>query len=61
LDKYRRKNEWYEKDKVVDTAWLESSNLKKNADAQGVTLRWSNLDKVDERKADGYSIIIGII
>ena len=57
LDKYRRKDKWYEKDKVVDTAWWESSELKKTADAQGVTVRWSNPDKVNGRKTDGYSTI----
>lgn len=32
--------------------------IKKKKDAQGfTTYRWSNLEKVEGRKADGYSII----
>jgi len=57
-EKYQKKKKWYEKDKIVDSAWWESSELKKITDAQGFTAyRWSNPEKVEGRKVNGYSII----
>jgi len=57
LDRYREKDKWHEKDKIVDSTWWESSELKKDYDAQRYTYRWSNSDKVEARKGSGYSII----
>lgn len=56
-EKYRQKDRWQEEDKIVDSAWWESSELKKLTDAQGYKYRWSNPEKVAGRKAFGYSII----
>lgn len=56
-EKYRKKDEWHEEDKIVDPSWWESSELKKITDAQGYTYRWSNPEKVEGRKTNGYSII----
>lgn len=36
LDKWREKQEWTEKEKVVNSNWWESSDLKKNMRRKGV-------------------------
>jgi hypothetical protein len=53
-DKWREKQQWTEKEKVINNAWWESSELKQQYEAQGCTeFMWSNEDRVAERIATG--------
>lgn len=57
-DKWREKQEWTEKDKVVNNNWWESSDLKKQCEAQGrKEFGWSNPDRVAERIAEGKEVV----
>ena len=56
-DKYRRNREWREKEKVVNSNWWESSELKRTLEARGFKFRWSNRDRIEERKQSGYELI----
>jgi hypothetical protein len=56
-DKYWCNREWREKEKVVNSNWWESSELKHTLEARGLKLRWSNRDRIEERKEKGYEII----
>lgn len=57
-DKWREKQEWIEKDKVVNNNWWESSELKKQYEAKGCKeFSWSNSDRVAERIAEGKKVV----
>jgi hypothetical protein len=56
-DKYRKNQEWSEKEKVVSPAWWESSELKRTLEAQGYKFRWSARDRIEERKQNGYELV----
>ena len=56
-DKYQRNREWSEKEKVVNSNWWESSELRHTLKARGFKFRWSNRDRIEERKQRGYELI----
>jgi hypothetical protein len=57
-DKWREKQKWSETEKEVNDAWWQSSELKKNYEAQGFTdFSWSNSDRVAERILEGKQIV----
>ncbi len=57
-DKWRAKQHLREEEKVVNSAWWESSNLKTEYEAKGYgSFAWSNSDKVEERVAFGKEIV----
>ena len=44
--------------KIVNSIWWESSELKKSLEAEGYnTFSWSNSDRVEERIDKGYEVI----
>lgn len=55
VDKYKHKNIWQEKEKVVNDGWLETSEIKKLY--KDYDLRWANLDSLEERKQKGYEVV----
>lgn len=60
-DKYKAKDTWTEKEKVVNSGWWEKSDLKREKQAQGYsTFFWSNQDRIQERIGNGYEIIFEI-
>lgn len=61
LDKWREKQKWNEKDKEVNNAWWESSELKKQYEAGGCKdFAWSNSDRVGALVRDGMMIVYEI-
>ena len=57
-DKWRKKQEWNENDKVVNNNWWESSDLKKQYEARGYKeFGWSNSDRVRELIAEGKELV----
>lgn len=57
-DKWHGKQQWVEEDKRVNSAWWESSELKKQYEAKGYKdFSWSNSDRVAERITDGKQIV----
>lgn len=57
-DKWREKQQWTEKEKEVNSAWWESSELKKLYEAKGYKdFGWSNSDRVAERVVEGKEIV----
>ena len=49
--------EWKEETKLVSSDWLEKSGFRKEAEKNGISLRWSKPDKVESRLLDGYEIM----
>lgn len=61
LDKWRAKAQWIEKEKEVNTAWWESSELKKQYEEAGCSeFGWSNADRVAERLSSGKEVVYEI-
>ncbi|OGP91236.1 MAG: hypothetical protein A2031_10290 [Deltaproteobacteria bacterium RBG_19FT_COMBO_43_11] len=59
-DKWREKQNWSETEEEVNDAWWQSSELKKNYEAQGFTdFSWSNSSRVAERILEGKEIVYG--
>ena len=57
-DKWRSQQQWVEEKKEVNSAWWESSELKKQYEANGFkNFGWSNSDRVAERIAEGKAIV----
>jgi len=57
-DKWRSQQQWVEEKKEVNSAWWESSELKKQYVANGFkSFGWSNSDRVAERIAEGKAIV----
>ena len=57
-DTWREKQIWTETDKEVNNAWWQSSELKKNYEAQGfIDFSWSNSNRVAERILEGKEIV----
>jgi len=57
-DKWREKQEWTEKDKVVNNNWWESSDLKIQYETRGCKeFYWSNSDRVAERVTEGKEVV----
>lgn len=48
---------WKDEIKLVSFDWVEKSGFKKEAEKQGITLRWSQPDKIETRILDGYDIM----
>jgi hypothetical protein len=60
-DKWRAKQQWTEREKIVSTAWWESSDLKTQYEAKGCTdFGWSNPDRLAERMAEGKQVVFEI-
>ncbi|HZX35113.1 MAG TPA: hypothetical protein VFF54_01295 [Thermodesulfobacteriota bacterium] len=60
-DKRREKQQWTEKEKEVNNAWWESSELKKQYEAKGCKdFSWSNSERVAERIAGGKEAVYEI-
>ncbi len=51
---------WKEETKLVDMLWLEKSGFGERLRNKGYKCRWSNSDRVETRKLDGYEIIYEI-
>lgn len=61
IDKWRENRQWSVKEKEVNSAWWESSELKKQYEAKGCKdFAWSNSDRVAERVAEGKAIVYEI-
>ena len=57
-DKWRGKQQWNEQKKEVNSAWWESSELKKHYEARSYQdFRWSDPDRVAERVAQGKEVL----
>lgn len=57
-DKWREKQRWTVEEKEVNSAWWESSELKKQYEADGFKdFSWSNSERVPERIAEGKEIV----
>lgn len=54
------KDEIKDEIKTIDSDWEKKSGLKKFAESKGYKLRWSNLEKVESKKLDGYEILYEI-
>lgn len=48
---------WEEEEKLVSMDWVEKSGFGKEAEKNGITLRWSRPDKVVSRVLDGYEVM----
>ena len=60
-DVWRKKRQWVEKDKEVNSAWWESSGLKNQYEEKGYKdFGWSNSDLVAQRIEDGKEIVFEI-
>ncbi len=46
-----------EEEKIVNSNWFDSSDLKKQLQEKGYTFYWSNHDSVEENKGKGYEVI----
>jgi len=51
---------WKEETKLVDMQWVEKSGFDKYAAEKGYTLRWTNPDKVESRKLEGYDVMFEV-
>lgn len=49
--------EWKGETKLVSSDWLEKSGFKKEAENNGISLRWSKPEKIESRLLDGYEIM----
>lgn len=57
-DKWRENRQWTEQQKEINSTWWESSELKKQYEANGYQdFGWSNSDRVAERTAEGREIV----
>ncbi len=57
-DKWRERQQWTENEKVVNTNWWESSDLKTQYETNGYKdFGWSNADRLSERIAEGKEIV----
>lgn len=57
-DKCREKQKWTEKERVVNTNWWESSELKAQYEAKGCSeFGWTNPDRLAERVAEGKEVV----
>jgi len=46
-----------EEDKIVNQKWLEISGKKEGFEKEGYSLRWSTLDRIEERKIKGWEVL----
>lgn len=53
----QKQNHWKIKEKGVNSKWWESSDLRRTLEPQGYTFRWSDRDRIEERKQNGYNLI----
>lgn len=61
IDKWRDKRQFTEKEKEVNNAWWESSELKKQYESRGCKdFGWLNSDRVTEQIAEGKEIVYEI-
>jgi len=51
---------WQEKEKIVDSQWLEVSGFDKELLSKGYQIAWVSEDKVERKKLDGMEIIYDI-
>ncbi len=57
-DKWKEKQKWAEQEKIVNTNWWESSDLKLQYESKGCKeFRWSNPDRLAERIAEGKEVV----
>lgn len=49
-DKYKDKSKWDEREKVVNSNWWESSELKHALENQGYKFRWSDRSRIKNGK-----------
>lgn len=58
LDKWHESKQWIEKEKEINSAWWEASELKKHLVANGYTdFGWSNPDRLAERISEGKEVV----
>lgn len=53
----QNQNHWKVKEKEVNSKWWEASDLRRTLEPQGYTFRWSDRDRIEERKQNGYNLI----
>lgn len=51
---------WEEEEKLIDSNWVKKSGFQDKAENDGLTLRWSNPDKIQTRMLDGYDVVYEI-
>jgi hypothetical protein len=49
--------EWDEQEKLVSFDWVEKSGFGKEAEKNGVSLRWSKPEKIESRLLDEYEVM----
>jgi hypothetical protein len=49
--------DWKVVEKEVNSIWWEASDLKRTLETQGYTFRWSDHDRIEERKQNGYNLV----
>ena len=61
VERRRERQRWNEKEREVNSAWWESSEVKKQYEARGFKdFAWSNSDRVASRLQDGMEIVYEI-
>ena len=58
--KYQDINKWNDKIKLVDRDYLNKSGLLKEFEDNNFKILWSNPEKVESRKLDGYDYVYEI-
>ena len=57
-DKWKEKQQWTEQEKIVNSKWWESSDLKAQYESKGCKdFDWSNPDRLAERITEGREIV----
>ena len=60
-EKWLARNRWAEQDKIVNSAWWESSDLKREYESKGfASFSWSNRERVAERVKEGAEVVLEI-
>lgn len=52
--------EWDEEAKLVSSDWVEKSGFRKEAEKNGISLRWSRPEKIESRLIDSYEVMYEI-
>jgi hypothetical protein len=48
---------WDEQVKLVDMSWPQKSGFEAEAEERGLQLRWSNPERLESRRLDGWDVV----